>query len=89
MVLFVHNVKLLLPILKIFFIVIPLCFRTDVFVNFIEITLRHGCSPVNVLHIFRTPFPRNTSEWLLLNVFVVIFTRINFSYFFINFSYTE
>ena len=34
--------------------------------NFIEITLRHGCSPVNLLHIFRTPSPRNTSEWLLL-----------------------
>ena len=34
--------------------------------NFIEITLRHGCFPVNLLHIFRTPFPRNTSEWLLL-----------------------
>ena len=26
------------------------------------------CSPVNLLHIFRTPFPRNTSEWLFLNV---------------------
>ena len=24
--------------------------------NFIEITLRHGCFPVNLLHIFRTPF---------------------------------
>ena len=24
--------------------------------NFIEITLWHGCSPVNLLHIFRTPF---------------------------------
>ena len=23
----------------------------------IEITLRHGCSPVNLLHIFRTAFP--------------------------------
>ena len=23
--------------------------------NFIEITLRHGCSPVNLLHIFKTP----------------------------------
>ena len=30
--------------------------------NFIEIALRHGCSPVNFLHTFRTPFPRNTSE---------------------------
>ena len=29
--------------------------------NFIEFTLWHGCSPVNLLHIFRTPFPRNTS----------------------------
>ena len=26
----------------------------------------HGCSPVYLLHIFRTPFPRNTSWWLLL-----------------------
>ena len=26
-----------------------------------EIALRHGCSPVNLPHIFRTPFPRNTS----------------------------
>ena len=26
--------------------------------NFIEITLRHVCSPVNLLHIFRTPFPK-------------------------------
>ena len=34
--------------------------------NFIEITLRHGCSPVNLLHIFRTPFPRNASGELLL-----------------------
>ena len=35
--------------------------------NFIEITLRHGCSPVNLLHIFRTPFPKNNSGRLLLN----------------------
>ena len=31
-----------------------------------EVTLRHGCSPANLLHIFRTLFPRNTSGWLLL-----------------------
>ena len=34
--------------------------------NFIEITLRHGCSPVNVLHIFKTSFSKNTSGGLLL-----------------------
>ena len=34
--------------------------------NFIEVVLWHGCSPVNLLHIFRTPFPKNTSGWLLL-----------------------
>ena len=34
--------------------------------NFIEITLRHGCSPVNLLQIFRTPFRKNISVWLLL-----------------------
>ena len=36
--------------------------------NFIETTLRHGCSPVNLLHIFRTPFSNNTSGGLLLCV---------------------
>ena len=34
--------------------------------NFIEIALRHKCSPVNLLHIFKTPFSRNTFGWLLL-----------------------
>ena len=34
--------------------------------NFIKIALWHGCSPANLLHVFRTPFPRNTSGWLLL-----------------------
>ena len=32
----------------------------------VEITLWHGCSPVNLLHIFSTDFSRNTSGWLLL-----------------------
>ena len=34
--------------------------------NCIEITLRHGCSPVNFLLIFRTSLPKNTPERLLL-----------------------
>ena len=34
--------------------------------NFVKITLRHGCSPVNLLQVFRTPFLKNTSEGLLL-----------------------
>ena len=34
--------------------------------NFIKITHRHGCSPVNLLYILRTPFLKNTSGRLLL-----------------------
>ena len=36
------------------------------FSNFIEITLLHGRSLVKLLHIFRIPFSKNTSGWLLL-----------------------
>ena len=34
--------------------------------NFIEIALWYVCSPVNLLHIFRIPFPKNTFGRLLL-----------------------
>ena len=34
--------------------------------NVIEITLQHSCSTVNLLHILRTAFSRNTSGWLRL-----------------------
>ena len=36
--------------------------------NVSEIALRHGCSAVNLLHIFRTPFLKNTFGWLLWNM---------------------
>ena len=36
--------------------------------NFIKITLQQVCSPVNLLNIFRTPFTKNTSGWLLLTI---------------------
>ena len=39
------------------------------FCNFIEITLRLGFSPVNLLHIFRISFPKNTSRWLPLELY--------------------
>ena len=39
---------------------------TKLLCNFIEITLRHGYSPVNLLQIFRTPFHKNTYGRLLL-----------------------
>ena len=38
--------------------------------NFIEITLRHGCSPVNLLHVVRAPFPKNTPGGLLLFIWI-------------------
>ena len=34
--------------------------------NFIEITFRHGFSPLNLIHIFRTLFYRNTCGGVLL-----------------------
>ena len=43
--------------------------------NFIEITLWHEFSPVNLLPIFKTPFPRNTTERLLLG-----FLKVNFQH---------
>ena len=35
-----------------------------------EITLRHECSPVNLMVIFRTPFPKNTSGRLPLIIII-------------------
>ena len=43
------------------------CISKNLQSNFIEITLRHGFSPVNLVPIFRTFFYKNTSEWLLPN----------------------
>ena len=40
---------------------------TVILCNFIGIAFRHWCSPVNLLHILRTSFPKNTSVLLLLN----------------------
>ena len=44
------------------------CLARDIMtdVEIIEIALRHGCSPVILLHIFRTPFFKNTYGRLLL-----------------------
>ena len=33
----------------------------------IEVALWHGCFPVNLLHINKTPFPKNTPGQLLLS----------------------
>ena len=44
--------------------------------NFIEIALRHGRYPLNLLHIFWTPFLKNTFERLLLCV-VILFYMIS------------
>ena len=47
--------------------------------KFIEIMLRHGCSPVNLLHIFRTPFYKNTSGWLLLLMLPIVLRGMHLS----------
>ena len=36
------------------------CDFNKVACNFIETALRRGCSPLNLLRIFRTRFPKNT-----------------------------
>ena len=41
-------------------------FLTKFIDNFIAIALRHGCSAVNLLHIFRKTFPKNTSGGILM-----------------------
>ena len=50
--------------------------------NFIEIALRHACSPVNLLCIFRTLFLKNTTGRLLLKEVIFLassrFTRNKF-----------
>ena len=35
-------------------------------VHFIEVAFRHGCSPVNLQHIFRIIFSKNISGGVLL-----------------------
>ena len=46
--------------------------------NFIEITVRHGCFPVNLLQIFRTSFLKNTRGWLVLHLFHVFIAYLCF-----------
>ena len=45
---------------------------------FIQITLQHGCSPGNLLHIFRAPFSNSTSGWLLLYTTWVLLLLLSF-----------
>ena len=45
---------------------VPKCDFNKVTSSVIKITLRHGCSPVNLLHNFRKAFPKDTSGRLLL-----------------------
>ena len=44
--------------------------------GFIEITLRHACSPVNLLHIFRTPNTDLLSTLNILHVFGSVFVNL-------------
>ena len=52
--------------------------------NFIELAFWHGCSPVNLLQIFRTSFPKSTSGRLLLKILYLEIWKYgkNFTYFF-------
>ena len=54
--------------------------------NYINITLRHGCSLINLLDIFRTPFPKNTPGGLLLFCYVLKPNNMSVQFLF-NFAY--
>ena len=54
--------------------------------NFVEIALWQGCSPVNLQHIFRTPFLKSTSGWLLLSFVYVL--KISIHPFLLHFWFT-
>lgn len=43
------------------------------------IALRHGCSPLNLLHSFRTSFLENTSGWLLLYALLILECRVQYN----------
>ena len=57
-----------------------LCYPKNSSSNFIEITIWHGCPPLNLAHIFRALFPRNTSGRLLLSVRMKIKKKKNHKY---------
>ena len=44
--------------------------------NFIEITFRHESCPINLLHIFRTPFHKNNSEGLLILLLILFMSML-------------
>ena len=46
----------------------PKCDFSKVAKKLIEIELRHGCFPVNLLHIFGTLFPKDTFGGMLLKL---------------------
>ena len=48
-------------------------FLVNATINFTEITLRHKIYPVNMLHLIRTPFLKNKSVRLLLNMCYLVY----------------
>ena len=56
--------------------------------NFIEITLRHKCSPVNLLYIFRITFSENTYRGLLLTLGRILIAPLKYRVFLTQKIYT-
>ena len=72
---------------------------TKLLCNVIEIALRHGSSHLNLLHILRKPFSKNTSGWLLLDfiyirnllsfLLLILYNRVSCVYFFLKKSFSK
>ena len=54
-----------------------ICRRTTISKCYFNKVSRHGCSLVNLLNIYSTPFPKNTAAWLLLSMYTCVRQKSN------------
>ena len=68
---YIVSIYILLVLIHVYYILIYYITYIYIYIYFNNFTLPHGCSPVSMLHIFQTPFPKNTPGRLLLIISTV------------------